>query len=83
MKRNSMFILVMLSLTQLLVVIDSVIVNLALPAIRTALHFDAVSLQWVLTAYILTFGGFLLLGGRAADLYGRRRVLVLGIAGFS
>ncbi len=83
MKRNSMFTLVMLSLTQLLVVIDSVIVNLALPAIRTALHFDAVSLQWVLTAYILTFGGFLLLGGRAADLYGRRRVLVLGIAGFS
>ncbi len=83
MKRNPNFILVLLSLTQLLVVIDSVIVNLALPAIKAALGFDSTSLQWVLTAYILTFGGFLMLGGRAADLYGRRRVLVLGIAGFS
>ncbi len=83
MKRNPTLILIMLSLTQLLVVIDSVIVNLALPAIKTALHFDAATLQWVLTAYILTFGGFLMLGGRTADLYGRRRVLVLGIAGFS
>ncbi len=83
MKQNSRLILVLLSLTQLLVVIDSVIVNLALPAIKSSLHFDAASLQWVLTAYILTFGGFLMLGGRTADLYGRRRVLVLGIAGFS
>src|SRR5512135_1251528 len=83
MKHNPRLILVLLSLTQLLVVIDSVIVNLALPAIKTALHFDSASLQWVLTAYILTFGGFLMLGGRAADLYGRRRVLVLGIAGFT
>ncbi len=83
MKHNPNLILVLLSFTQLLVVIDSVIVNLALPAIKAALHFDAASLQWVLTAYILTFGGFLMLGGRAADLYGRRRVLVLGIAGFT
>jgi EmrB/QacA subfamily drug resistance transporter len=82
-KNNSKLILVMLSLTQLLVVIDSVIVNLALPSIKNALHFDAASLQWVLTAYVLTFGGFLMLGGRTADLYGRRRVLVLGIAGFT
>ncbi len=82
MKSNPKLILVLLSLAQLLVVIDSVIVNLALPAIKTALHFDAASLQWVLTAYILTFGGFLMIGGRAADLFGRRRVLVLGIAGF-
>ncbi len=81
--RKSKLILVLLSMTQLLVVIDSVIVNLALPAIKSALHFDSASLQWVLTAYILTFGGFLMLGGRAADLYGRRKVLVLGIAGFS
>lgn len=83
MKSSPNRILVVLSLTQLLVVIDSVIVNLALPSIKTALHFDSASLQWVLTAYILTFGGFLMLGGRTADLYGRRRVLVLGIAGFS
>ncbi len=83
MKRNPTLILVMLSLTQLLVVIDSVIVNLALPAIKTALGFDAATLQWVLAAYVLTFGGFLMLGGRTADLWGRRRVLVLGIAGFS
>ncbi len=83
MKTNPKFILLLLSLTQLLVVIDSVIVNLALPAIKSAMHFDSASLQWVLTAYVLTFGGFLLLGGRAADLYGRRTVLVMGIAGFS
>src|SRR5512135_3164915 len=83
MKHNPRLILVLLSLTQLLVVIDSVIVNLALPAIKSALHFDTASLQWVLTAYILTFGGFLMLGGRTADLFGRRRVLVLGIAAFT
>ena len=83
MKHNPKLILVLLSLTQLLVVIDSVIVNLALPAIKSALHFDTASLQWVLTAYILTFGGFLMLGGRTADLFGRRRVLVLGIAAFT
>lgn len=82
MNLNRTRILMMLSLAQLLVVIDSVIVNLALPAIKADLHFDDASLQWVLTAYILTFGGFLMIGGRLADLYGRRRVLVLGIAGF-
>ncbi len=59
-----------------LVVLDSAIVNVALPAIKEALHFDSSTLQWVLTAYILTFGGFLMLGGRIADLYGRRNVLV-------
>lgn len=80
---NRTLILWVLALTQLLVVLDSAITNLALPAIKTALRFDTASLQWVLTAYILTFGGFLMLGGRAADLFGRRRVLILGIAGFS
>jgi EmrB/QacA subfamily drug resistance transporter len=83
MKQKPTLILIMLSLAQLLVVIDSVIVNLALPAIKASLNFDAASLQWILTAYILTFGGFLMLGGRAADLYGRRLVLILGIAGFT
>lgn len=75
-------ILLLLALTMFLVVLDSAIINLALPAIKTALDFDASSLQWVLTAYILTFGGFLMLGGRLADLYGRRRILVLGMSGF-
>jgi EmrB/QacA subfamily drug resistance transporter len=66
-----------------LVVLDSAIVNLALPAIKESLHFSESTLQWVLTAYILTSGGFLMLGGRTADLYGRRRVLLAGMAGFS
>lgn len=76
-------ILMLLALAMFLVVLDSAIINLALPAIKSAMHFDTTSLQWVLTAYILTFGGFLMLGGRLADLYGRRRVLVIGMAGFS
>jgi EmrB/QacA subfamily drug resistance transporter len=65
-----------------LVVLDSAIINVALPAIKAAMHFGDASLQWVITGYVLTFGGFLMLGGRTADLYGRRRVLVIGIAGF-
>lgn len=69
-------------MTMFLVVLDSAIVNVALPAIKSSLHFTATSLQWVITAYILTFGGFLMLGGRTADLYGRRRILTLGIGGF-
>ena len=75
-------ILWLLALTMFLVVLDSAIINVALPAIKSALGFTQSSLQWVLTAYILTFGGFLMLAGRAADLYGRRRILVAGIAGF-
>jgi EmrB/QacA subfamily drug resistance transporter len=73
----------LLALTMLLVVLDSAIINVALPAIKAAMHFDAPTLQWVVTSYVLTFGGFLMLGGRTADLYGRRSVLVAGIAGFS
>lgn len=76
-------ILWLLALTMFLVVLDSAIINVALPKIKDALGFDEASLQWVLTAYILTFGGFLMLGGRTADLYGRRKVLVFGIGGFS
>lgn len=83
MKQNKTTILWLLALTMFLVVLDSAIINVALPAIKKALQFEGASLQWVLTAYILTFGGFLMLGGRTADLFGRRRVLVLGIAGFS
>jgi EmrB/QacA subfamily drug resistance transporter len=58
--------------------VDASIVNLALPAIRHALHFSVQGLQWVPSAYLLTYGGFMLLGGRAADLLGRRRILVAG-----
>ncbi len=76
-------ILLLLATTMFLVVLDSAIVNVALPAIKSALHFDSSALQWVLTAYILTFGGFLMLGGRIADLYGRRKVLVWGVGGFT
>ncbi len=84
MKRShNTMILLLLALAQLLVVLDSAIVNVALPAIKAALQFNNASLQWVLTAYILTFGGFLMLGGRIADLYGRRRVLVAGTVGFT
>src|SRR5215203_2654287 len=58
--------------------VDASIVNVALPSIRRDLHFSEQGLQWVPSAYLLTYGGFMLLGGRAADLLGRRRVLVAG-----
>ena len=57
-------------------ILDVSIVNVALPSIGTSLHFSRDNLQWVITAYAITFGGFLLLGGRAADLLGRRRVFL-------
>ena len=72
-----------LALAQLMVVLDSSIVNVALPAIQKAFDFSAADLQWVITAYTLAFGGFLLLGGRAADLYGRRKMFIAGITGFT
>ena len=64
-------------------IIDLTIVNVSLPTIGRDLHFSATSLQWVVTAYALTFGGFMLLGGRAADLLGRRRILMVGLALFT
>src|SRR5436190_12059336 len=64
-------------------VLDVSIVNVALPTIGRALDFSRGNLQWVVTAYALTFGGFLLLGGRAADLLGRRRVFMAGVVLFS
>src|SRR5579871_4002429 len=63
--------------------VDASIVNVALPSIRNDLHFSIESLQWVLSGYLLTYGGFMLLGGRAADLLGRRRILVTGIIVFA
>lgn len=69
-------------LAQFMVVLDVSIVNVALPAMREALGFDAEGLAWVVNAYTLAFAGFLLLGGRAADLFGRRRVFLVGLALF-
>ncbi|HEY4826207.1 MAG TPA: MFS transporter [Solirubrobacteraceae bacterium] len=76
-------ILLLSCLAQFMVVLDVSVVNVALPAIRNALHFSEQDLQWVVNAYTVTFAGFLLLGGRAADLLGRRRVFVAGLTLFS
>ena len=75
--------LVLLAMTQFVIVIDASIVNVALPSIGAHLHFARADLSWVVNAYVLTFGGFLLLGGRMADLLGRRRMFMLGLVVFS
>jgi EmrB/QacA subfamily drug resistance transporter len=75
--------LVLLCAAQFVVVLDASIVNVALPSIQRDLHFSQEDLQWVVNAYVLMFGGFLLLGGRAADLLGRRRVFMAGLVLFS
>jgi EmrB/QacA subfamily drug resistance transporter len=75
--------LALLCAVALLDFIDASIVNIALPDIRADLHFSVQSLQWVLSGYLLTYGGFMLLGGRAGDLLGRRRVLVTGTTVFA
>jgi EmrB/QacA subfamily drug resistance transporter len=75
--------LVLVLCAQLMVILDMTIVNVALPSIERGLHFSATSLSWVLNAYALTFGGLLLLGGRAGDILGRRRVFLTGIALFT
>ena len=74
--------LTILALAQFLVVLDASIVNIALPVIGDRFHMDTGSLAWVITAYVLAFGGLLLLGGRLADRYGHRRVFLIGTAGF-
>jgi EmrB/QacA subfamily drug resistance transporter len=75
--------LLLLAMTQFVIVIDASIVNVALPSIGAHLHFARSDLSWVVNAYTLTFGGFLLLGGRMADLLGRRRMFMLGLVLFS
>src|SRR6476659_3310513 len=77
--RQGKLILALLCGVAFLDFVDASIVNVALPAIRRDLGFSVDGLQWVPSAYLLTYGGFMLLGGRAADLLGRRRVLVAGI----
>lgn len=75
--------LVVISTAQLMVVLDATIVAVALPSIQRALHFSTPNLQWIVTAYTLTFGGLLLLGGRLGDVFGRRRMFVFGLVVFS
>jgi MFS family permease len=72
-----------IALTVLLVILDATIVNIALPAVSDDLGVSAASQQWIVTAYTLTFGGFLLLGGRIADFWGRKRTYLVGAAGFA
>jgi EmrB/QacA subfamily drug resistance transporter len=80
---NRWLVLVLVCVAQFMVVLDATITNVALPSIQHGLHFSPTSLQWVVNAYTLVFGGFLLLGGRAADLLGRRRLFVAGVAVFT
>jgi len=80
--RGHWLILILLALAQFMVVLDVSIVNVALPVLQRSLHLSATNLQWIVTAYTLAFGGFLLLGGRAADLYGRRKVFLAGVVFF-
>src|SRR5437879_9022817 len=81
--RNRWLALIVLCLGTLMFVLDTTIVNVALPSIRTDLGFSEVSLAWVVNAYLLTFGGFLLLGGRLGDIYGHRKLFLNGIALFT
>src|SRR6266545_4725396 len=76
--RRGKLILALLASVAFLDFVDASIVNIALPSIRRDLGFSEQALQWVPSAYLLTYGGFMLLGGRAADLLGRRRILVAG-----
>jgi EmrB/QacA subfamily drug resistance transporter len=80
---NRWLVLAIVCLAQFMVVLDATIVNIALPSIQRGLAFSDANLQWVINAYTLVFGGFLLLGGRAADLLGRKRLFVAGVIVFS
>ena len=77
------WVLAVLGLAQFMIVLDGTVVNIALPTAQGALHFSDGSRQWVVTAYALAFGGLLLLGGRLADMFGRRRLFLIGSAGFA
>src|ERR1700736_530015 len=81
--RAKSFALALLAMTQFVIIIDASIVNVALPSIGKGLSFSRADLSWVVNAYTLTFGGFLLLGGRLADLVGRRRMFMYGLVLFS
>src|SRR5271169_5068945 len=80
--RRRWLILGVIGIAQLMVVLDLTVMNIALPSAQRALHFTAVDRQWVVTAYTLAFGSLLLLGGRLADLLGRKVTFLAGLAGF-
>ena len=80
---NPWLVLVIACLAQFMVVLDASVVNIALPSVQRGLHFSAANLQWVVNSYTLIFGGFLLLGGRLADLLGRKRLFVAGVILFT
>jgi EmrB/QacA subfamily drug resistance transporter len=81
--RTRWLALIVLCLGDLMIVLDTTIVNVALPSIKTDLGFSQTSLAWVVNAYLLTFGGFLLLGGRLGDLFGHRRLFLIGVSLFT
>src|ERR671925_1732678 len=80
---NPWLVLVLICLAQFMVVLDATIVNVALPSIQKDLGLSEANLQWIINAYTLVFGGFLLLGGRAGDLLGRKRVFLIGLVVFT
>ena len=82
-KSRDGIILALACVAQFMVILDVSVVNVALPSIGRSLHYSATGLQWVVNAYVLAFAGFLLLGGRAADLFGRRKIFIFGAALFS
>src|SRR5215470_12651576 len=81
--RNLTLALIVIAFAQLMVVLDTTIVNVALPSVQRALQFTATDLEWVVNGYTLAFGGLLLLGGRAGDLFGRRRMFIAGVLVFA
>jgi EmrB/QacA subfamily drug resistance transporter len=82
-ERNKWVVLVLVCLAQFMVILDATIVNVALPSIQTDLKLSEANLQWIVNAYTLVFGGFLLLGGRAGDLIGRKRLFLAGLVVFT
>src|SRR2546430_8345783 len=80
---NPWVVLVLICLAQFMVVLDATIVNVALPSIQRDLHLSEGNLQWIVNAYTLVFGGFLLLGGRAGDLLGRKRLFLIRLVVFT
>src|SRR2546427_11694658 len=80
---NRWAVLALLSVAQLMVVLDATIVTIAIPSAQKALHFSTENRQWIVTAYALAFGSLLLLGGKLGDLFGRNWALVIGLVGFS
>jgi MFS family permease len=82
-ERHTTLVVLIVCLAQFMVILDATITLVAIPSIQTDLHFAPGDLQWVINAYLLTFGGFLLLGGRAGDLFGRRRLFLLGVGLFT